>query len=224
MVKRNRNENIIEFTQKAHPSGWFQVADELNHSVEILYKDIDKSLMGNNEPNGKSILKPTVSRSYFLVAGMVIENLLKSLVIIKHPNLISDGKLDKKISTGHSLIALLNRIELKLSKEEVDLIKIFSEAIPYWSRYPIPKFWNQLKDEQILSDSIHETYKLLYEKLRIEIYESTKFGWVGPEGEKVNEWFCSEYEPHFSIEKYQSTPFEEILKERRNLKKKKAGI
>lgn len=65
---------------------------------------------------------------------MVIENLLKSLVIIKHPNLISDGKLDKKISTGYSLIALLNRIELTLSKEEVDLIKIFSEAIPYWSR------------------------------------------------------------------------------------------
>ena len=116
------------FQDKSSPSEWFEIADELNHSVKVLYNDRSKSITDHKTKLGESRPKPTVSKSYFLLAGYTIENLIKAILIIQNPTLIYDGKIDNSISRGHNLVHLCYKIvDLDFNSLELDLIKILTE-------------------------------------------------------------------------------------------------
>ena len=215
-TNHKQNASIIKYHELAQPANWFEIADELFHSVNLLFKNKGKSIIKHVRDNKKDVLKPTVSKSYFLLAGYTIENLLKCLLIVQTPTLIKNGKIDSSISSGHNLLNLSSKIiDFEFNSEEIELLKTLTEAIPYWGRYPIPKKWQQLKEESILDSFVHELFTLLYHKLREKIYFDTRFGWKGPDGIKSNDWFCSEYEPDFPLEEYKNVDFEEIYKIRR---------
>ena len=200
----------------AMPEQWFELADELFQSVIILYKNRKSRIIEHKRYNKESIFKPIVSKGYLLLAGYTVENLLKSILIIQTPSLVQNGKIDSEISTKHNLFELSKRVKcLELCEIENQFLKVLSEGIPYWSRYPVPKKWQQLKAEVIMTDQLHETFLNLYDKLRRKIYFDTRFGWEGPEGIRSHEWFCSEYEHEFPIEKFMKKPIDEIYRIRR---------
>ena len=95
------------------------------------------------------------------------------------------------------------------------MIKILTEAIPYWSRYPIPKNWQQIKDEIILTEKHHLTYNELYHKLRKKIYFETRFGWKGPNEEMQGEWYCSEYDDILDLSEVNDLSSDEIYYKRK---------
>lgn len=93
------------FVMKAAPCEWQDLAEELKTSMDYLwekekwgkkikYDDID----GYQE-------KSNISRTWLLLAGFAIENLLKGLIIAKNPSYISNGKLSRKIR-NHELLRL----------------------------------------------------------------------------------------------------------------------
>lgn len=209
--------SVKKYIEKSHPSEWFIISDELYGATEVLYKDSFKTFILQNNSKGKRIQKPSVSRAYILLAGYTIENLLKALLIVENPQLIKSGKIESKISKGHNLNDLSDKIKsLKFRKNEVELLNLFSEALPYWSRYPIPKYWEKLSEEKILNQKLYDTFNKLYHKLRKEIYFKTRLGMIGPNNEVIGEWYNSDYDTDLSLKEYQ-----EDIKNYRSIRRKK---
>jgi hypothetical protein len=185
----------------ASPVHWFQISEELFQCTETLYKDSDKTILCIRNEKGEIKYKPTISRGFILLAGYTIENLLKALLIIEKPELIETGKIDNEITSGHNLYLLIEKIDsISFDSNEIKLIKTFSEAIPYWGRYPVPKKWQDLSLEKFVDKKMYDSFKELYHKLRENIYLKTRLGWVGPNGKKHGEWYCSDYDPDLSLE------------------------
>ncbi len=155
-----------------HPTEWVQYANELFEASEILIKEKDNSILIKTDSDGKTILKKSgISRSYFLLIGFALENLMKGYIISRNPNFVKNGKIEKSISSNHNLFELSKKInEFMFSKSEIDLFKTLTEGIPYWTRYPIPKRFENITEEKILSGETRKIFTELFDKLEIAIY------------------------------------------------------
>jgi AAA+ ATPase superfamily predicted ATPase len=164
------NSNI--YVELGNPIEWVQYAEELHYSSEILYQHRDESILQKIDSNGKILIqKSGISRTYFLLIGFCMENLLKAYLIAKNPDYLKEGKIDKSISTNHSLIDLSIKLtEFNFSENELDLLRILSEGIPYWTRYPIPKRVENLSKERVLNEKIHVTFTSIFQRMRLDLY------------------------------------------------------
>ena len=216
----NTIKSVEAYENLSLPSGWFQYAEELHDSSEILYNNKDQALIEHIDASGANVItKSNVSRTYLLLIGFSMENVLKAKVIADSPQLVKGGKIAPEISKDHNLIALQRRItNFRFSGKEDELLKLLSDAIPYWGRYPIPKRWEMLKKETIATPEIRTTYIDLYHRLRKHVYLETRFGTDGPNGTKIGEWFMTEYEDHISVEEHQAA--EDVYAYRREKLKK----
>lgn len=186
-------EKIEEFIRLASPPQWVEYSQELKDTSELIWAESSETKQLISWP--KKIEKPGLSRVYFLIAGYSIENLLKGLLISEDSNHLREGKISREISSGHRLDDLASKIaSLSFSKKEIDFLKLLSDAIPSWSRYPIPKRWEHVKDEKILAEQYRNQFLELWDKIGFKIYELTKDGWEGPNGEKLNNWRDSYFE------------------------------
>ncbi len=171
-----------EFFERSHPAFWYQVSDELFeslillHSKNIAYIEYEKHFY------------PIISKAYFLLAGYCLENIIKSLLIVENPELIDNGKLNKKL-LNHDLKDLFAMSKkIRANKYEIELLKILSEATPYWGRYPIPRRFDQLLPEIYLDDNIHRCFVKLFSRSRKKLYMLTKDGYIGKEAKKIPGW------------------------------------
>lgn len=194
---------IQEYIQNASPIQWVEYAEELRDASEVIWKESGNTKVFNAYP--KPITKPGLSRVYFLNIGYSLENLLKGLLITENPDLVKDGKIDPSISSGHRLHELANLvISFSFDLEEMELFKLLSEAIPSWSRYPIPKKWQINTSEKIINQDVRKLFLKIWGKIGFKIYEETKDGWDGPNGVRINNWRSSYFEGtmDFEIPKY----------------------
>ncbi|MCO6496815.1 MAG: hypothetical protein J5I50_04035 [Chitinophagaceae bacterium] len=174
--------NERKFFERSHPSHWFQVADELHESLLLLYNE-NKAIIGYG-----NILYPAISKAYFLLAGYSLENLIKAILIVENPTLISENRMNKAL-LKHDLFELYaNSRKIRTNKQERNLLSILSEATPYWSRYPVPLNASKIKEEKYLTDKIHLHYISLFEKSRKRLYNMTKNGYIGSNGERMPGW------------------------------------
>jgi hypothetical protein len=175
------------FVRDAMPSSWLSYAEELEEAAEALWADSDNRLVVEAETQlDRSLLvkkSSTHSRSYILLAGLALENVLKGLIIAGDAKLISSGRLDKTLKS-HKLLDLAKRIDgLVLSKDEKHVLQICQYAIPYWGRYPIPLEYQGLQPRQAANDKFRTCFRQLHFRLCKWLYDLLKDGWdsgVGP--------------------------------------------
>lgn len=180
------DKTVNKYHEKSHPSEWYVVADELRHSVNVLFKD--RSITETIDVDGKVLLqKPTISKGYFLLAGFAIENLIKGLLITENVDLKKDGKINNSISQGHNLKSLAIKLKsIELNDLESELLDILSEAIPYWARYPVPKIYQKLSSEVPVSKITHDTFSGLFNKLKSELIKLSTSKWIDPNGKETS--------------------------------------
>jgi hypothetical protein len=180
----------LKYEQLGHPIEWVQYANELFDSSEILYKERDNSIIQKiDTATGKIIIqKSGISRSYFLLIGFSIENLMKAYMISRNPDYLKDGKIDQSISSNHNLFELSRKLKtFDFSKSELNLLKILSEGIPYWTRYPIPKRFENITNEKVLNESTKDNFTKLFCRMELDIYQYVNRGqklWVDSELDK----------------------------------------
>ncbi len=190
---------IQEYVQNASPLQWIEYAEELRDASEAIWKESENTKVFNAYP--KPITKPGLSRVYFLNIGYSLENLLKGLLITENPDLIKDGKIESSISSGHRLHELAALIKsISFNREEIELFKILSTAIPSWSRYPIPKKWQINTTEKIINRDVRDLFLKIWNKIGHMIYEKTKDGWNGPNGVSIDIWRSSYFEGKMDFE------------------------
>lgn len=82
---------------------------------------------------------PKASHAYFYNAAIAIELIMKTV-------LVSRGQ---SAPDHHKLLELAQKIDLSLSKAQMDTLELLSELVIWSGRYPVPKnddFWHKYHD------------------------------------------------------------------------------
>ncbi|MDL4840334.1 HEPN domain-containing protein [Aquibacillus rhizosphaerae] len=177
---------ISKFIVDGAPGEWLSFAEELMHSAEILWKQNDGTIRSEITHDKIEVLESRevsgISRSYFLLVGFAIENLLKGLIVFDDPTTITSGKI-KRIKT-HKITNLIKEIsEINLSEEELEICKKIEEAIPYWGRYPIPLEAANISPDIGITPEMREVIRGMYSRLASILYHKVKDGWESGTGE-----------------------------------------
>lgn len=161
------------------PVNWMPKAAQINRAARIIFKivekDFNKLSRQSRLDNDKSVeIEPTypfLMDVFIFLAALAIENLLKGILMISKPGLISGGKLTGNLITSHKLSDLSIGSEIEFTEEENELLHAGTEAIESWGRYPIPKNVRKLKSSRTIKLVIGEIYNKLYDKLVYELKE-----------------------------------------------------
>lgn len=177
----------------ASPSSWLEYAEELRYAAELIWEHQDDgfrlsvNLDAEFKPNGTSRIS-SVSRTYLLLAGFALENLIKGHLVFRDRSLVNQGVLSNTLKS-HDVVALAMKIpELQLSDDERRFCKNATDAIPYWGRYPIPLKKSQLLPEVGVDEALRQAFLGLFERLAHQLYRAVRDGWdsgVGPKTLKV---------------------------------------
>ena len=174
------------FVMKAGPDNWLDYAEELRNSMDYLWERKTWGIKMEYDDIDGFKEKSTISRTWLLLAGFSIENLIKGLIIAQNPSYISNGKLSRKLAT-HEISNLAQSIkDISLSIDEENLLIILEKCIPSWGRYPIPIHIDDLSPEINATDKIKETFEALFDKFYNQIEEMLKNTWKGPHGCSYN--------------------------------------
>jgi hypothetical protein len=174
-----------QFVRLAGPGEWLGVASELKAAADILSQLSDEGLIVSAVPDQNGTFsqptkKPSISRPWFLIAGYALENLLKGMHVLLDPSLIADGKLHRTLKT-HDLIGLARTLpDFHLTPSEERLLRLATESITYWSRYPIPLSAQAVRREEASGEQLYRAFVRLFARCENAIKSALLQGWAGP--------------------------------------------
>lgn len=205
----NQGKKKYTFGVYSAPIAWLDYSEELREIAQIIFKHSGSSIY--RYPDLSTSL--TLERGFFLNYGFSIETLLKGLLIAENPNLVAEGEISQEITQGHNLIMLSKKVQsFTFSNQEINLLQILSDAIPYWGRYPIPKKHSQISEQIQFTEQIKNDLERLWFKIGKCLYEKIKFGWEGPSGIETGPYLSSTFET--------DTEFEASLEKLSEMKRK----
>ena len=173
----------IEFVRRASPDQWSDHAMELRHALDLLDNlNEDDLIVTYSSETGSAASKSHVSRTWLLLAGFAIENLLKGLLIAENPSYVSNGHLSRK-ARHHCLTRLAERLtSIRLNQGDMVLLSLLESALPSWGRYPIPLSAEDVQEEEFAECNVRTRFATLFDKIDHCLYERIKNGWDGPNG------------------------------------------
>jgi len=184
---------LQEFVRDASPAAWLEYAEELRDSAEYVWSRDENQLCiaatldsDQRALEGRKI--SIVSRTYMLLAGFALENLLKGRLVSTNPTLVNQGFLSNELKS-HDIVALAEKIQgLRLSEEERRFCENAAKAVPYWGRYPVPLKKGQLSPEVGVDETLRQAFLGLFERLAHDLHWTIRDGWdsgVGPKTLKI---------------------------------------
>ena len=186
--------NLQEFVRDASPSQWLDHAEELHDNAELIWCHEDQSLRTRVVLNTDryAVADPLrvsgVSRTYLLLAGFALENLLKGLIVLDDPCHINTGVLSRELKC-HKIGVLASKVQdLTLSQDENEFCSLVTAAIPYWGRYPIPLDKRGIMPEIGMTRARRHVFLGLFDRLALRLYWAIRDGWdsgVGPKSLKM---------------------------------------
>ncbi len=152
------------------PISWTSVSLGLKHAADRLYdlqhdatlrrikraieehgkvRDADRSRKLEGEEL-EDFLDSQMISVYYLLMGYAIENLLKAILMIQHPEYF---KPDAKLADigSHILVGLCKQCGISVQHEEVELLNKLTTYVVWQGRYPIPlqpdRMWPTRRDD-----------------------------------------------------------------------------
>lgn len=185
------------------PDNWLSYAEELGDAAEVIWNcagevmavECNTKIEGNIEIN-KSFPH---ARSYILLAGFALENILKAIIITRNPNLISSGQLHNPLKSHNLLDLAKSIIDIEFTDKENQVLKICQDAIPYWGRYPIPLHFNGLQPVEAATVEFRKTFRQLHFRLCKLTYDAIKDGWDSGAGAKCHKIRSKRYGDEIDI-------------------------
>lgn len=120
---------------------------------------------------GKSqmLFKPQILFVSYFLAALAIENLLKGLFVVAHPDSVSAGEIKRNTLKSHWLIDLASEAGVCLSSEEKEFCRLGTEAILSFGRYHIGKRSSESPTHVTINGAAFEVYSSLYERLMSDL-------------------------------------------------------
>lgn len=130
----------LDFSMRGNWLFWRSKAKELKRGAKVLFAEAKKDIEILKQ-EAEEVLPPSFPKDIFFVsvmlAGFSIENMIKGIIVIDHPEYLKGGKI--KGITNHDILKLFGLAELMLSDEEEKLCNLLILGISWFGRYPIPK-------------------------------------------------------------------------------------
>ncbi|WP_041258019.1 hypothetical protein [Fibrella aestuarina] len=173
--------DIEKFIRRGFPENWYDYARELKEAAVLIWRSGSNGYIAYFIKNKESYYRKVYSRTYFLLMGISIENLMKEILISERPNHLENGVISNEISSGHDILHLSSKVtSLIFSDKEKDIFRVLSEVIPYWGKYPIPKNFSKLKSEVFMTDHWFNDLVEVYDKLLDQLLKLNHNGIQGP--------------------------------------------
>ncbi len=164
MAKKIKNTELAinhfwkqQFISAKDSRSWVSKACNLKYAADTLCKISQKAIKiehnnfvkstedgtfknGHRELSKKEVklrLDTELSWQCFLLWGFAFENMLKGILISKHPEFVHTRGIDKQLKT-HNLIELAKKCAVKLDKTETKILERLTKDIIWRQRYPIP--------------------------------------------------------------------------------------
>lgn len=121
------------------PHLWRRSADDLKFSADVLaerWDEIDQRVIADK--SDEWIMLWGIGRSYLLLAGLALENLVKGICIKNDPTIVSQQKVEWGRS-GHELTDLFDKAGITLDTDELRFIEKLQEFVLWVGRYSLPK-------------------------------------------------------------------------------------
>jgi hypothetical protein len=132
--------SLQEFVRDASPASWLEYAEELRDSAELIWeRQGDGFRIGAILNDSHHLVSETgqisiVSRTYMLLAGFALENVIKGRLVSLDPSHVNQGRLSSELKR-HDVVELAMKIPgLQLSDDERRFCVNATQAIPYWGR------------------------------------------------------------------------------------------
>ncbi|MFQ6599830.1 hypothetical protein [Flavobacterium sp. C3NV] len=168
-----------KFDIEALPLNWYYFGDRLKDTAELIIKHSTYEV--NRFPYFNA--GKTLSDQFFLNYGFAIENVIKGYLISEDKNLTKGYFLSHDISKNHDLVNLVKTIKkIQLTVQDKKILKILSDCITFWGRYPIAKRSDVKFETLEYSEEIHFQVKGLYFKFIKALYDNIKDGWENVNG------------------------------------------
>lgn len=142
----------------SNPVFWKIKALELEKATNAIWNAIIKDIQSLPEQNEDIIkfenwdnygISPPMLNVFLMLAGFSIENLIKGMIILEHPEYIGDGRFnDNKVLPSHDLIFLAKHVDIVLNPTEMKFCEKLYDNMVFYGRYPIPKNTSKVKHER----------------------------------------------------------------------------
>jgi hypothetical protein len=130
--------------------------EAMNRSFKRISEQVEKndgSIEGSRVLEGQELLDfwdESLMSVYFMLMGYSLENLLKAILMIQHPEYFKPNQKLIDLRT-HDLVDLCRRCKIKLLKEEANLLRELTVFIEWKGKYPIAllskEMWGKIKED-----------------------------------------------------------------------------
>lgn len=203
--RRTKNE-VKRFIGDAMPNGWLDYAIELKNSAETLWNTNDNSIrlvitqeIADTPTGWRRVSRKiySISRSYILLAGFALENVVKGILVFQNPYHIMSGKLSKELKS-HKVLELIQMVDgIELDETERRFCQIVQDAIPYWGRYPIPLEYNRVLPEIGINNKLRDAFLRLFTRLSKQLYFAIRDGWDSGVEVEIGSLYLDEFEEDY---------------------------
>src|SRR5271163_2369331 len=121
LLNLSESNKLQEFVRDACPSSWLEYAEELRDAAELIWDHQDDGFrVGVNldvefHPLNETGRISSASRTYTLLAGFALENVIKGHLVFADPSHVNRGVLSEELKS-HDIVALAMKIpDLRLS-------------------------------------------------------------------------------------------------------------
>jgi hypothetical protein len=131
-----------EWETLAAPINWFNKAVELKECAQVLSQrqaDSDKFIqrLQEGKPMRRGFFPHMLDQQHWMIVAYCLENLLKARIIKNNPELLRDKRIHSKLTT-HNLITLAKTAGVKVSKDEMKYLDLWTQASIFRGKYPVP--------------------------------------------------------------------------------------
>ena len=153
---------------------WLAKANELNRAAWLIWQgvqydfnEVRRVACRDYDPDKNIPLQhlPPVMDPFVFLAALAIENLLKGILVIAHPEYVKDGKLRGELISSHDLLRLAKEVNVDLNEDERSFCELGTSAIEGWGRYPISKNVGKMASQITVKGTVGEVFEQLFDRL-----------------------------------------------------------
>lgn len=155
---------------------WDSSAQMLKRAADLLFKAYEQDratapplrITVEGGPGWEGSYDVQLNRVYYMLMGLSIENLVKSIIIVNHPDYLTDKGLTR--IDKHETHELLNENGITEFKEYDDILKELVKYVTYKGKYPVSKSKeeHEIIDEPIDLKRLNDLYNALYKRSKVE--------------------------------------------------------
>lgn len=176
------DEQKKRFLDAANPHQWYRTSNNLHSQALILWNNRGRghtTLMKDGQP---VMVWDDANKGTFLLAAFAMENMLKAFCIYEDPSLVSEGRINNRITT-HNLWTLVERTSLIPHKSRDKWVfDMLSSGNESWARYPCGLNANDIEFERQFTMGLWKRYCSMILVYRTEMEKLLIKGWTGPYG------------------------------------------